>query len=254
MRLLQNRLAAAITLALAAGAAVAATTTTTVTSTTPTGIPSLASRNGAVLNSGTTTSPTTSSSSGSTVTSTYTQSQAVSPPNATSVDLRNQQTLAATAGTHASGSTSAIDNLLAQGAASTNGSTTGTTTGTGTTGTGAVATSPFVGGYAFGNPSDLTSLPYANGAVPAANAATTLAMNTMPDVVANAQVTQFEAARADANVNRAIAQVQRDRKRVGRNGQLLYSIAPRTNVDRSAEMPDDGPPPSLTGSNSTLTR
>jgi hypothetical protein len=41
---------------------------------------------------------------------------------------------------------------------------------------------------------------------------------------------------------------------VGRNGQLLYSVAPRTNVDRSWQMPDDGPSPALTGSNSTLTR
>jgi hypothetical protein len=58
-----------------------------------------------------------------------------------------------------------------------------------------------------------------------------------------------------ASVDRAINQVSRDRKRVGRNGQLLYSIAPRSNgVDRSREMPDDAPSPALTGSNSTLTR
>jgi hypothetical protein len=181
------------------------------------------------------------------VTTTTTSNQAVSLPNATSVDVRNQQTMAATAITHASGSTSAIDNLIAEGAAGPGVTTTGTT---GTT-TGTTLNPPLISGYAFGNPSDVTSLPYAANTAPV-----TLASNATlgSDVIANAQVTQFEAARNGANVNRAIAQVQRDRKRIGRNGQLLYSIAPRTNVDRSAEMPDDGPPPSLTGSYSTLTR
>ncbi|MGZ5040222.1 MAG: hypothetical protein ACXWBQ_05720 [Usitatibacter sp.] len=54
--------------------------------------------------------------------------------------------------------------------------------------------------------------------------------------------------------DRAVNVVKRDRQRVGRNGQLLLSIAPRTNADRSREMPDDPPSPALTGSNSFLTR
>ncbi len=264
MRPIRNALAASIALALVAGAATAATTTTTTTTTTPattTGALSIANGNGTtgtfVPSNTPAVATTPSGANTATSTSVTTTSSASNPATVTYVDVRNQRTLAATAGTHASGSTSAIDNLIAQGAATANASTTGTTsgTGTGTTAgtTGAVVTTPFIGGYAFGNPSDVTTLPYATTTtVPVTNS--TLALNTAPDLVANAQVTQFEAARNDANVNRAIAQVQRDRKRIGRNGQLLYSIAPRTNVDRSAEMPDDGPPPSLTGSYSTLTR
>jgi hypothetical protein len=55
-----------------------------------------------------------------------------------------------------------------------------------------------------------------------------------------------------AGLDRAIKQTERDRKKIGRNGQLLQTIAPRTNVDRSDQMPDDGPTPALTGSSSTL--
>lgn len=250
MRPLQNALAAALALAFAAGTAAAATTATpaampSITTTGTTARTSTAPASTTFVN----TTPALSSApaASSTVTIAPATTQAVSPPNATSVDVRNQQTLAATAATHASGSTSAIDNLLTQPAAANTGS--GTTTGAtpGTTGNG-VATNPFISGFAFANPSDVTSLP---GTAPV-NVASNATLGS--DVIANAQVTQFEKARADANVNRAIAQVQRDRKRVGRNGQVLYSIAPRTNVDRSAQMPDDGPPPSLTGSFSTLTR
>ncbi len=42
--------------------------------------------------------------------------------------------------------------------------------------------------------------------------------------------------------------------KIGRNGQLLQSIAPRTNVNRTNQMPDDGPSPTLTGTDSALTR
>jgi hypothetical protein len=52
---------------------------------------------------------------------------------------------------------------------------------------------------------------------------------------------------ADNTMNQVIGETRRDRRRIGRNGQLLYSIAPRTNVDRSREVPDDGPTPALTG-------
>jgi hypothetical protein len=71
------------------------------------------------------------------------------------------------------------------------------------------------------------------------NAAAVVAMETAPD---------------SRSFDRAVNVVKRDRQRVGRNGQLLQSIAPRTNADRSREMPDDGPSPTLSGSNSALTR
>ena len=89
------------------------------------------------------------------------------------------------------------------------------------------------------------------GTTPTAIAASTTPTFTNADIYANAALAQngivvAEAQANGANVDRAIAQVSRDRKRIGRNGQLLYSIAPRTNVDRTAQMPDDGIPPSLT--------
>ena len=59
--------------------------------------------------------------------------------------------------------------------------------------------------------------------------------------------TTLDTVRAGASLDRVINQASRDRRKIGRNGQLLHSIAPRTNVDRSAEMPDDGPTPALKG-------
>jgi hypothetical protein len=40
----------------------------------------------------------------------------------------------------------------------------------------------------------------------------------------------------------------RKRHNVGKNQQLLNTIAPRTNVDRTRQMPDDPPTPALTTS------
>ncbi len=60
--------------------------------------------------------------------------------------------------------------------------------------------------------------------------------------------------RSSQDFDRAVKQVERDRKKIGRNGQLLQSIAPRTNVDRTNQMPDDGISPTLTGYYSALTR
>jgi hypothetical protein len=197
--------------------------------------------------------------------------------------VRNQQTQAAVAGTHASGSTSALG-TLANGNIDTNstagtgttsgagasgtGSSTGTDTGTGTTtGTGAFGT---VSGFpafgsgnvvgssglvivpATGNPADVT-----NGVAMSGNGTILAQGLASGDVLAGAVLVPNNGNVAAVNgvsVDRAINQVSRDRKRVGRNGQLLYSVAPRTNVDRSWQMPDDGPSPALTGSNSTLTR
>ena len=180
--------------------------------------------------------------------------EVVKPTGVTDVDVRDQQTRDATADTHSSGSTSATANLgTGTATATTPGTTTGTTTGslagtiTRTVG-GAVVITPI-----FNNPVDANGNAIAPG---------TLAANqgiAASDVLAGSSVADntFAVSPAQTNgvsVDRAIAQVSRDRKRVGRNGQLLYSIAPRTNVDRSGQMPDDAPSPALTGSASTLTR
>jgi hypothetical protein len=183
--------------------------------------------------------------------------------NTTKVDVRAQQTEAATAGTHSSGSTSSLGPLANAGATSGAGATgAGSSTGAGTgTTTTTVPFTTVVGSPFIVNPADATTgsivsnaaaLPMAsNGTIGASDvySAPLLASNGI--IVTEDQLQS----RANAtNVDRAIAQVQRDRKRIGRNGQLLYSIAPRTNVDRSHEAPDDGPTPALSGYNSALAR
>ena len=212
-----------------------------------------------------TTNTTTNNTSTSTNTTTSTRT-------GTNVDVRNLQTQQAVAGTHASGSTSALG-PFATGNASVNSPTTagtGTTSGLGATGTGssngttntgtattsAAGTVPFIVTPIYSNPSDVTAgfatIPAANGSIMANG----IAGNDVYASAATApDVTMAANAANGVSVDRAINQVSRDRKRVGRNGQLLYSIAPRSNgVDRSREMPDDGPSPALTGSNSTLAR
>jgi hypothetical protein len=199
------------------------------------------------------------------------------PTNTTTVDLRDQATRNAVAGTHASGSTSALgpfaNGTVANSTAGTGttsgagatgtGSSTGGTTTTTTTGNGAFGTiggASVIGGGAVvgsngvivvpaGNPSDVTILPPNSGTVLAQGLAAS-DVNAGSVLIADANAPAMNG----VSVDRAINQVSRDRKRVGRNGQLLYSVAPRTNVDRSWQMPDDGPSPALTGSNSTLTR
>jgi hypothetical protein len=212
---------------------------------------------------------TAPASTSGTSTSTTSTSSMTRAPSVNS-DVRAQQTNAAVAGTHASGSTSAIAGLLGTtssisttgtgttaGTGTTSGTGTGTTSGLGATGTNSVAAiGALNGGTAFGggaailnNPADFT-----NGAV--AGNGMTYAAN---DVVGGAAMIDTTTAASatlpnGANVDRAIREVSKDRRRIGRNGQLLYTIAPRTNVDRSNEMRDDPLPFSLTGSNSTLTR
>jgi len=206
-----------------------------------------------------------STSPSSTTTTTVTTT--TPPSNTTTVDVRNQQTLAAVAANHAAGSTSSLGPLA--GASTVNGITPGTTSGmtpgttteTSSSGTGTtVGTTgnPGIGVPVFNTflPSDVTS----TGTVAASANAPVLASNGVfsSDVygapVLSANVTTPDQAANDAAVNRALRQVTRDRARIGRNGQLLYSIAPRTNVDRSSQMPDDGPSPSLSGYYSSLTR
>jgi hypothetical protein len=255
------RLAAAIALALA-GQAYAATTAAT--SGPPAGaIARPAGANGTLIRSSTaipTAVPAASGGTGDgTSTGNTTTTNTTPATNATNVDMRNLQTQQAVAGTHASGSTSALG-PLANGNASVNSPTTagtGTTSGLGATGTGSSTGGaggvPFVVTPMYSNPADVTAGVATNGTVMANGIAGNdvyAGAVTSPDVTlaANSAVN-------GVSVDRAISQVSRDRKRVGRNGQLLYSIAPRTNgVDRTNQMPDDGPSPALTGSNSTLTR
>ena len=178
----------------------------------------------------------TSSGASSTTTST-------SAPQQTNVDLRNQATMNATAGTHASGSTSSLGPLATGGASANAG--TGVTVGTAGTGT----LAPYIATPLYANPSDVTA-----GAASSTSPMTTTTAASADVYGSASSIVVSEAQANGASVDRAINQVSRDRKRIGRNGQLLYSIAPRTNVDRSNEMPDDPLPPSLTGYYSTLTR
>ena len=280
------RLAAAIALAFAASAhaatavkAATASGSTAASATTASGAsaPVMLSNNGTVTRSSTAVPTAVNPAPASTTTTTSTTTTPT-PQNTTTVDLRNLQTQAAVAGTHASGSTSALG-PFANGTVTNSTAGTGTTSGAGATGTGSstgTGTTTTTGNGAFGtiggasvigggalvgsngvitipagNPSDVTIVPAGSGQVLAQNLAASdvnAGAVLIPD--ANAPVS----AANGVSVDRAINQVSRDRKRVGRNGQLLYSVAPRTNVDRTWQMPDDGPSPALTGSNSTLTR
>ena len=60
--------------------------------------------------------------------------------------------------------------------------------------------------------------------------------------------------RSSVSLDRVIKSAEKDRKKIGKNGQLLNTIAPRTNADRSNEMPDDGPTPALSGLANSLRR
>ena len=271
MRQLQTAgLVAAVALALAAGAQAATTTKAA----TPAGTVFLATQGGAVnmgaprLTGPVNAAPTTTTTGTGTSTSNTT-----APQNTTNVDVRAQQNQQAVSSTFASGSTSSLGPLAGTATTTTGTAGSGTTSGAGT-GTpvsvgGGTTTGVTTGGgvAAFGNvgtavgtpivvnPADVT---FANG-TPTAISSITTPTFTNADVYANSSLAQngiavTEAQVNGANVDRAIAQVQRDRKRIGRNGQLLYSIAPRNTVDRTGQMPDDGPSPALTGSNSTLTR
>ena len=136
----------------------------------------------------------------------------------------------------------------------TGGTTTGGTTNGGTTATGGTATGTVVGS-SLGFPGSVGTIVNsgeptvdANGNIVASNAAYAVTPAATQVVTTSAPVySSAEVAFADNTMNQVIGEAKRDRRRVGRNGQLLYSIAPRTNVDRSKEVPDDGPSPALTG-------
>jgi hypothetical protein len=224
------------------------------------------------------TSPATAAPASSTSTGTTTTTTTSTPQNTTNVDVRAQQNQEAVSGTFASGSTSALGPLAGTstvvggpfGTGTTSGaSATGTTaTTTGTTTAGALGAPTIVGFGALGTSPNgglvvapITAIP-SDVTTGSAMANTTLASSTPTftnaDIVgaslAQNGIAVTERTGDPRSFDRAVDMVKRDRLRAGRNGQLVYSVAPRTNVDRTWQMPDDGPGPSLTGSNSTLTR
>jgi len=134
------------------------------------------------------------------------------------VDLRAQQTNAATAVTHASGSTSANEALLSLPDAARTGSNPTLVPG---------VTSPGIAlrnGTIVGNPSDGTS---GMGSSDTTTNPTYAASDLMGGAsVLDTTVTQGTQGNG-ASVDRAIRQVTKERRRIGRNGQLLNTIAPR---------------------------
>ncbi len=183
---------------------------------------------------------------------TTTSSPTITRAPSTTVDVRAQQTNAATALTHASGSTSANSALLTLSDAQ-------RTTQShqpfapGVTSPGIVLRNGAIVGEASDNTSGVTT---SDNTAIAANS-----IYAAGDMIGGASVLDTTvAANPAAQVNgasfdRAIREVKKERRRIGRNGQLLNTIAPRTNgVDRSREMPDDPLPAALTGTNSTLVR
>jgi hypothetical protein len=171
----------------------------------------------------------------------------------------NNNTSRSGSNTASSAANSPIGSTSATGSSSVNGTTTTNDTGTtaNTTGNAAAVIVPGVGGYA--NPgvvngitSDGERVNDNSGNTSDAGANTN--GNAQLQNNGNAGAFTSDAALNSQNFDRALKQVQKDRRKIGRNGQLLQTIAPRTNADRGYEMPDDAPSPALTGSSSALTR
>jgi len=195
-----------------------------------------------------------SGSSGSTASNTV-----IAPTNTTKTDQRAAATDQAVQPQRSSANTSASQLRSATGTAAgtstgTGASGSGSTTTTGGTTTGATTTGVVVGS-SLGFPGSVGTIVNSgepvvdmNGNIVGSNAAYALSPAVGQEVTtAPPQYVGAEVALADNTMNQVIGNAKRDRHRVGRNGQLLYSIAPRTNVDRSREVPDDGPSPALTG-------
>ena len=169
--------------------------------------------------------------------------------NTSKTDVRNEQTLKATQGTRSSGTTST--------STSTGGGTSGTTasSGTRTAGSSSVNSTGTISGTSDVTGTNTIATPVlvngiAGSSFESDRVADERAMASAQYVQANGVTMQpvvTDTARAGASIDRVVRQAQRDRSKIGRNGQLLHSIAPRTKVDRSNEMPDDGPSPALTG-------
>jgi hypothetical protein len=192
----------------------------------------------------------------------------IAPTNTTQSDQRAAATDQAVQPQRSSANTSSSQILAATtaqpaatvsptpGTTTSGGSATGTTSGgttTGGTGTGGT-TGAIVVGSSLGFPGSVGTIVNsgepavdANGNIVGSTAAYAAAPAAAQLAMAAPIYSSAEVAYADNTMNQVIGEAKRDRHRVGRNGQLLYSIAPRTNVDRSREVPDDGPSPALTG-------
>lgn len=194
------------------------------------------------------------------------------PSTTTTTDVRNQENRRQTEGTRSSGSSATTT-----GSGTGTGTNTSTNTGTGgntgnTSGNNNTGSSSVNGSGAITNPDNTqtssgnsdtnttaTNPLLLNGVIAAGIAGSDVVMdeqNATTNAQADATLSANPAAlngtaadnvRANASLDRVINQAARDRRKIGRNGQLLNSIAPRTNVDRSSEMPDDGPTPALKG-------
>jgi hypothetical protein len=179
------------------------------------------------------------------------------PSTPVGTDVRNQQNLQATEGTRSSGpspttttTATSTTNGTGTGSSSVNGSGSvtnpnGTGTGTDTTGTNTgtnTATAPLLFNGVISSDMGASDAVFADNGSTSNNQVGVNGVNAI-----NAGAATNDTVRSSANLDRVIKQAERDRRKIGRNGQLLYSIAPRTNVDRSNEMPDDGPTPALKG-------
>jgi hypothetical protein len=176
----------------------------------------------------------------------------IAPTNTTQSDQRAAATDQAVQPERSSANTSASQILTAT-ASQPGGSATGTTSGGTTTTTGGTTTGIVVGS-SLGFPGSVGTIVNsgepavdANGNIVGGIAAYSATPAAAQVAMAAPVYSSAEVAYADNTMNQVIGEAKRDRHRVGRNGQLLYSIAPRTNVDRSREVPDDGPSPALTG-------
>jgi hypothetical protein len=191
-----------------------------------------------------------------------TDNSTVTLNNTSTTDVRNQQNLQATEGTRTSGTTSASatgTTTTTAGASSTGTTTTGvrpigassvnstgaTSTGTTGTATGTQTTTTnagtnfgmlntVVGGGLAESDRVVDENAPANGQGSGAT-------------VGTAGSTALDMQRSAASLDKVIQSAKSERRKIGKNGQLLYSIAPRTNADRSQEVPDDGPTPALKG-------
>lgn len=207
------------------------------------------------------TAPAPASSSGSSASSSS-SGTSLAPTNTTSTDQRAAATSQAVQPERASGNTAAsqFQAATASPGAATVSQTTGATSSNGATSTSAGssgATTTATGGInsVLGFPGSVGTIVNSgepvvdtNGNIVSASAAYAVTPQvTETTGYAAPQYIGADVAVADNTMNQVIGDAKRDRRRVGRNGQLLYSIAPRTSVDRSAQMPDDGPSPALKG-------
>jgi len=212
----------------------------------------------------TSTAPAASSSGTSGSSGTTGSSGSNASTNTTTTDQRAAATTQAAQAERASGNTAASQLASATaprgaaivspttGASTTNSTATTVSTGgsttSGTTGTTVVGTTLGFPGAIGTIVNSGEPVVDANGSIVSASAAYAVTPPvTEATSFAAPQYVAADVVVADNTMNQVIGETRRDRRRIGRNGQLLYSIAPRTNVDRSREVPDDGPTPALTG-------